>query len=772
MAAALDAAHAAGVIHRDFKTSNVTLEPASPEEGGVRVVVTDFGLALPSPTGDSAPPRLTEEHNVVGTADYMAPEQALGQPVTPAADIYALGVVMFEMVTGRRPHEAETPMATMLKRISDKAPSARALRPGLDRRWERVIRRCLDPDPARRVPRAGDVIAGLAGSTATAPSLSWVGPTPAVRRWTRLWQLGALGALLLAAALAAGLWRTTRPAAVRYGGPVQVTAWPRLELDPGFSPDGSSLVFAANRGGSFELFVLQLAAGSREVQITADGGSNFQPSWSPDGRWIAFYSAGRRGIWAIPALGGTPRQLTEFGSHPAWSPDGTRLAFSSDATAALSANATAALPPSTLWLVDSDGRNPRQVTRPGEPPGGHGAPIWSPGGDRLYFTASDRRLSALWSIADDGSGLVPVVRDGFVAFDPEITRDGRSLYFSAVTAGERYGVWRIEVDPTSGKPGGEPAEVLTAGGASVRHFALSPDGIRMVYTALATVSNLWALPLDPQSWAPAAAPRPLTQGSGRNNRPAFSPDGERLAFDRWRIGSSRDIYLMRRDGADLRQLTVDPHADTEASWSPDGRRVVFLSDRDTPWSLWAVGTDGSGETRLAGLDPGADAVRVSPDGTRIAYHVAVKGGPANLWVADVDGRNARQVSFDSEMMGFPCWSPDGRFLAAELKRGDDDHVVLLPAEGGEARRLTDEPGKNWPYSFSPDGDKVAYVRLSNGTWDLWWVSSRTGARRRLTHNEPSTSYVRYPAWSPRGDEVVYESAETAGDLWLVEQVKD
>jgi Tol biopolymer transport system component len=772
MAAALDAAHAAGVVHRDFKPSNVTLEPAPAEEGGVRVVVTDFGLAMPDPAAGSSGPQLTDEHTVVGTADYMAPEQALGQAVTTAADVYALGVVMFEMVTGHRPHEADSPMATMLKRIRDDAPSARALRPGLDRRWERVIRRCLDPEPARRFPRAGDVVATLAGSSTAVSSLSWIGPTPRVRTLTRLWQLGALAALLLAAALAAGLWRSTRPASARWGGPVQVTAWPRLELDPVFSPDGGSLAFAANRGGSFELFVLQFAAGSREVQVTADGGSNFQPAWSPDGRLIAFYSARRGGIWAIPALGGTPRQLTEFGSHPAWSPDGRRLAFSSDATAALSANATAALPPSTLWLVDADGRNPRQVTRPGEPPGGHGAPIWSPAGDRLYFTASDRRLSRLWSVAADGSGLVPVVPEGSVAFDPEIAPDGRSLYFSAVTAGERYGVWRIEVDPSSGAPRERPAEVLTAGGASVRHFAISQDGRRLVYTALATASNLWSLPLDPRSGAPAAAPRPLTQGSGRNNRPAFSPDGEHIAFDRWQIGSSRDIFVMRPDGTDLRQVTVDPHADTGASWAPDSRRVVYLSDRDTSWSLWSVRTDGSGEARLARLDPGADAVRLSPDGTRIAYHVAIKGGPANLWVADVDGSNARQVSFDTEMLGFPCWSPDGRSLAAELRRGDDDHVVLLPADGGEVRRLTDEPGKNWPYSFSPDGDKVAYVRLRDGAWDLWWVSAPTGTRRQLTHNEPSTSYVRYPAWSPRGDAIVYESAETAGDLWLVEQARE
>ncbi len=762
MAAALSAAHAAGVIHRDFKSGNVMLVATGPEDGAERVVVTDFGLALPHAVRGRLPEAVSEQGVVVGTADYMAPEQAQGKEVTAAADIYALGVVAFEMVTGHRPHEAETPMGTMARRIREGAPSAQALRADLDPRWEAALRRCLDRHPERRFASATAFVDALAGEPATGP-FPW-----APRRW---WGWGLLAALLVTAlAVAWALRQRGAPEPMRASGPVQVTAWPGLEIDPSFSPDGTSVAFASNRGGRFEIFVQRLGPRSRESQVTSDGGSNFQPAWSPDGSQIAYYSARQGGIWVIPAGGGTPRRVAEFGSHPAWSPDSTTLAFQSDATAELSANAAPALPPSTLWLVPARGGTPIPLTKAGTPAGGHGAPAWSPDGSRIFFTASDRRLSSVWSIRGDGTDVVGVVSEPFIAFDPAPSPDGRWLYFSAVTEGERYGVWRVPLTRSTSAPDGPPAAVLNMPGFSTRHFAIAPDGLRMVCTALATASNLWALPLDPGSLEPTSPARPLTRGSGRNNRPSFSPDGRRIAFDRWQVGSSRDIWVVAADGSGQRQLTVDPHADTEASWTPDGRRVAFLSDRTGTWSLWSVGSDGGDERMEASVEPGADAVRLSPDGTRIAYHAAAVGGAPNLWVANADGSGVRQLTFDTQLMGFPCFSPDGRVLAFEVKRGDDNHVAEIATDGSGFRQLTFAPGKSWPYSFSPDGDKVAFVRLAGGSWNVWWVSRSSGRQLQLTAYEPSTSYVRYPAWSPRGSEIVYELAETTGDLWLVEQL--
>jgi len=771
MASALSAAHRAGVVHRDFKCSNVMLVPPPEGLGETRVVITDFGLARPASSAAGSAGRLTEESVTLGTADYMAPEQAQGGPITPATDIYALGVVLYEMVTGKRPHPGETPLEVLLKRLRKPAPSPRAVVPGLGQRWDETIRRCLAVDPSERYADALDVPIALGDQQATDSMRLELGlPSPSGPRPAGLIRpLIAVGAIALAV-LAFWLLRPKAPApAPPVLAPVQLTTWPSLEIDPGFSPDGGSIVFCANRTGRFEIYVRQLAPGSRELQLTSDGEQNFQPAWSPDGRWIAFASHGRGGIWLIPALGGTPRRVTGLGSHPAWSPDGRLVAFQTDVTAVLSANAVHAMPPSTLAVVSVDGGEPKALTRAGEPVGGHGAPAWSPDGRRLVFTASDRRRSSLYSIAADGTELRPVVTGQDVVLDPAWCPKSGCLYYSAVAEGERYGIWRIAVE---GKKltSTRPAEaVVSLGSTSIRHFAVSPDGLRMVYTALTTVSNLWSLPLVPGSARPAGAPMPLTTGSGRNSRPVFSPDGARIAFDRWQVGTNQDIWTMVADGSGARQATLDPETDTLASWLPGGRELAFSSERGGAWALWRVHLTESEPARLAELGDTADFARLAPGGERLVYHATGVDGAVNLWVADVAGIGARKLTHDRELMGYPCWSPDGEWLAFEMKRGKDDHVMLVASGGGEPRQLTSEPGKSWPFSFSPDGDKIAFAALRDGFWNIWWVSRSTGEQRRLTAYRDLAAYVRYPAWSPRDDQIVFERAETTGDLWMVER---
>lgn len=169
MAAALDAAHRAGVIHRDFKSGNVMLVEAAQEEGGLHAVITDFGLANTVVTHDSLTPEVTQAGTILGTPAYMAPEQAEGKEITAAADIYALGVVLYEMVTGSQPFAGESMISTIVKKIKEPAPSPRSLVPDLDPVWESVIVRCLDPAPENRFSSALDVVHALEGRRVSAP---------------------------------------------------------------------------------------------------------------------------------------------------------------------------------------------------------------------------------------------------------------------------------------------------------------------------------------------------------------------------------------------------------------------------------------------------------------------------------------------------------------------------------------------------------------------------------------------------------------------------
>ncbi|HKD16869.1 MAG TPA: tetratricopeptide repeat protein [Thermoanaerobaculia bacterium] len=203
MAAALGAAHDAGVIHRDFKSGNVMLVPDDRRPGGVRVVVTDFGLARRSGGGGASAAPLTKTEAVLGTPDYMAPEQIEGKDLTPAADIYALGIVLYEMVTGVPPFQGDTPLSVALKKLKEPAPSPRRDAPNLPASWERTILRCLERQPSERFGSTEEIVRALRGES--------VSRGPAERRRHRTLAV-AIAAVVLAAAAAAYLASRSRSA--------------------------------------------------------------------------------------------------------------------------------------------------------------------------------------------------------------------------------------------------------------------------------------------------------------------------------------------------------------------------------------------------------------------------------------------------------------------------------------------------------------------------------------------------------------------------------
>lgn len=169
-------------------------------------------------------------------------------------------------------------------------------------------------------------------------------------------------------------------------------------------------------------------------------------------------------------------------------------------------------------------------------------------------------------------------------------------------------------------------------------------------------------------------------------------------------------------------------------------------------------------------DLGADLggwPRVSPDGKMIVFN-STKSGTINLWVVPVEGGTPAQLTFDSESAGFGCWSPDGKFLAFEIKRGDNDSVFIMPAGGGAPEQLTFDPGQSWPMSFSPDGDRIVFAGFRNGIWNIYWISRTTKQQQQVTNYTKLNTFVRYPSWSPSGDHIVYEYAETTGNVWVID----
>lgn len=550
---------------------------------------------------------------------------------------------------------------------------------------------------------------------------------------------------------------------------VQMTTWNGLDVYPSLSPDGNTVAYTSDHDGTFDVYVRQTAPGGREVRLTT-GEDAFQPDWSPDGKFIAFYSRSKRGIWIVPAFGGVARQATTFGSRPKWSPDGTLIAFQTDGLTDFGPGAFGAMPPSTLWLVPTGGGAPKQITRPGQPVGGHGIHAWFPDGKRLVFIAHDFGRATLWTMTIDGEAPHRLLADGPALLDPVVAPDGRAIYFVGASVSKNFTIMKVPVAPETGETVGPPEEITVTGAVAARNLTISRDGRRLVYAGLWFSSEIYSVPVSESTGEATGEPRALTgDRSFRKTFPAFSPDGSKVAYSAIVTGQNGDVWVVDADGKNPRPVTTAPEPDGLPMWLPGGDGIAHMSLRNGRAGLFATRLSDGSESLLA-MDSrmiDASVLRMSPDGRHLLFNVP-KDGATNLWLGELGGGPPRQLTNDPELAGFGCWSPDGKYIAFEMKRGEDAHVAIIPSEGGTPVQLTNERGQSWTGSFSPDGSKIVFAGLRGTVWNLRWVS-RDGTRTgQITRHVKANAFVRYPVWSPRGNQIVYEYAETTGNLWMLE----
>jgi Tol biopolymer transport system component/DNA-binding winged helix-turn-helix (wHTH) protein len=565
-------------------------------------------------------------------------------------------------------------------------------------------------------------------------------------------------AVLLFATALGGAWYFTRrvPVSDSSSTALQFTTTAGYDSSPSLSPDGNTVAYSSDRSGRYEIYVRPLEPGARELQVTNDGRQNIHAAWSPDGRYIAYYSLAKGGIYVIPALGGPARQVTTYGSNPAWSPDGKRIAFQVDGAVALGLTDFVSRQTS-IWVVPSDGGTPKQLTSTVAIPGSHVFPSWSPDGQRVLFTLALRRgRTQLYSIRADGSNARPEPVQARSFLQGMYAPDMRSIYAVALTAND-FGIWRFPLD------GGEPVEVIRTGQNVPRDLAMSANGKRMAYVASSMTSNLWSVPVDG-----ASEPKPLMrETSFRNTLPTFSPDGRRIAFFNRRRGTEGDIWIMNADGSDPQPATIHPDVDFMPSWMPDSATVAYGSKRNGKLMVWTTSLTDRLDKPLVEM-PEFTFPRVSPDGKELVFHLADANQVLNVYKMPVTGGKPQQLTFDPEMAGYAVWSYDGKQIAYEVKRGQSTYLHLIPASGGTPVQLNNDAGQTWPHSWAPDGDRIAFAGLRDGAWNVYWISSKTREQKRLTNYTSAASFVRYPAWSPKNDQIVYEYAEVSGNVYVVD----
>jgi Tol biopolymer transport system component/DNA-binding winged helix-turn-helix (wHTH) protein len=550
----------------------------------------------------------------------------------------------------------------------------------------------------------------------------------------------------------------------------QVTTSIGADIMPSLSPDGSAVAYSSDKNGSFEIYVKTLAAGGREIQLTSDGNQNVEPAWSPDGTQIAYYSRKKDGIWLIPALGGTARRLTDFGSLPNWSPDSSRIVFQSQGMNEYSQTAYAALPPSTLWVVQAQGGAPTQLTQPGNPSGGHGAPSWSPDGKHIAFSSTSAGLAEIWMIPANGGTPQRLAAGG--VYDPVYGPGGRNLYFSQIQletnqqrgTGLTFALMRLDFTP-EGAAVGNPELVKESGTVIYKGLHFSANGRFLAFSAIADNNNLQSVPVSPATGEAVGDPVPLTRDTAmRKTSPRFSPDGGQIAYTLVQSGENIAVWMIDEDGKNAHPVGVTATNSVLPGWLPPGGKLTFQSEQNGQEMIEAIDLNAGTTSALREFGQNDAPLRLSPDGKQVAYGER-QGGAVNVWVAPINQEDgpAKQLTFGKGLMSYPCWSPDGKTIGFE----DGLEIAVVPSTGGPVTVLTANHQPSLPNDWSPDGDKIVFAGLRNGVWNVWWVSRSTRQEHQVTHYTRDNIQMLYPSWSPRGDQIVYEYTETAGNIWLM-----
>jgi serine/threonine protein kinase len=788
IAAALAAAHAVGIIHRDVKPENIMLR----QDGYAKLL--DFGLAKPTERPASlvdteAQTQMlvnTSPGLVMGTVSYMSPEQARGYQLDARTDIWSLGCVLYEMVAGRVPFSGETTSDVIVAVLDREPPPLPGSPHETPLELQRIVRKALRKDKEERYQTVKDLLVDLralkqevdfeakleisvapesrslaafstisaqnsletdrAAYTSHVPATrSTLGsgqpaarlkPTERYKQWTVL-GLVAVFAAAITGLLYMYLHQRARNSVTASLPPTKITRLTTTGKIAGaaISPDGKIVAYIVNEAGQRSLWVRQVAT-SRNLQIVEPTEVDYYGvTLSPDGNY-AYYVTGKtnnavRELYQVSVLGGAPKKImTDVDSTVTFSPDGKQIAFMRGEPTKFE---------SAIFIAGADGTGERRLAVR-KLPEFYEFPAWSPDGKTIAVsagnTAAGKEMSIVGINVEDGTERPLTAEKWLAATQIVWQRDGSGIITSAVDKDSRLQqLWHVSYADGARRR-------LTNDLNNYAGISLATDTGDLVTVRYDQSSNIWVVPnaaeMQTRSLRNTAAAtetsqaRQLTSGAAKYYGGSWTPDGRLVyASDASGAAGKRDLWIMDQDGANQKQLTSDVGDNVQPVVSPDGRYVVFVSDRkDVRHNLWRVDIDGGNPKQLTGGSYDRNPV-FSPDGRWIIY-ASMGGKQPNLWRVSIDG--GETVKLTDKFSVSPAVSPDGKTIACyywDEKPETPLGIALIPFEGGQPIKMLNLPSP--VVRWTPDGSALTYIDSRSGVGNIWSQPIDGGKPTQLTN---------------------------------------
>jgi eukaryotic-like serine/threonine-protein kinase len=825
---ALASAHSAGIIHRDIKPDNVMIR----KDGIVKVL--DFGLAkLNQETGNvdseaaTQLKKLTIDGMIMGTPQYMSPEQARGQKVDLRTDIFSFGVVLYEMFAGETPFQGESAIDTIGSILKDSPKSLCEVVPELPQEIERIVNKSLRKDRDQRYQHINDLLVDLNDvkksidsdsrplqNTAVINSTKTRGDqTRSIATAPRFSLIHILGIIASVFLLFGGIWwfgfrGTAKPTAVLKT--QEVVNW---SSSPGeiyssgtFSPDGQMIAFSSTKVGSKNIWIKQTTSGEA-IQITKDEFENENPIWSPDGGEIAYYSTrGKQpGFWRVPKLGGSPKLITQIengsGRMLLWSKENriyfstTKELFEIDLISGQTKQLTNfgakgyvriqfAISHDEKSIAYSVTENEDQAIYVSDINGDDGRKIyttksliknicWHPDNQRILFSAATNDVFQVFAtdISSSPPNQLSYTNQDSLILD--VSNDGRSILTGS--AKEESDLWSINFKT-------KKESAIASDINSELWGSVSPDGKTIAYQSIKNLSQgdkLLNGKILTKQLDSTQEPTELIDNAGL---PKWSPDGKSLLFVR-ATGKLRQLHSIQINGGGEKLLTPDgvlpisysvlPYnriQTSDFSWSPDGAKIAYVSNKGGQSNLWLISSEGTSEIQLTdNLDPkkSIECPIWSNDGKQIALTSKLNQPNGknvfSLLILDIQTKKYDTILADNTFIRLLGWNfaGDGVYLASVdglPTVGSSTEVSLFEVVNADSK-IRQKTNIKEAYLFnihlSPDKKQIAFVANREGKDNLWVMPAIAGEAKQMTNNNDSRLYFSSLAWSPDDSSIFF-----------------